>query len=346
MAGETGSSPHALNARLLFEALAKEPWRFGFYEALRRIECAMPDRPRIGTSQRPQEDPVRFGQDPSLRFAPSTFSSFEPASGDRPPRLGNLFFGLFGPNGPLPIHLTAFAHDRIRNASDRTFARFADLFHHRMLSLFYRVWASAQPVTNFDRPNADRFVLYLGSLAGMGQPGLLARDEIPDLFRLFMAGRLACQTRNAEGLRCMLQEFFEAPFGIDEFVGEWLDIPRQEHLLLGLSPATATLGRNTVLGSRSWECRHRFRVVAGPLDLEAHERFLPGGSSLRTLIAVVRGYVGDELVFEVQLVLKKDEVPAIQLGRQGRLGWTSWIKGKEFERHAGDVVLTRLPGVA
>ena len=125
----------------LFRSLANEPYRFDFFQALRRLECLSTQSPRLGESASPQEDPIRLGQEPSLAFAPSTLSALQSGKDGRPPRLLVHFMGLLGPNGPLPLHLTEFARDRLRNSDDPTFARFLDVFHHRMLSLFYRAWA-------------------------------------------------------------------------------------------------------------------------------------------------------------------------------------------------------------
>ena len=106
-----------------------------------------------------------------MAFAPSTLSAFEEQAGGRPPRLEQRFFGLLGPNGPLPLHLTEYARDRLRHHGDRTLVRFLDLFHHRLALLFYRAWAEARPTVQHDRPDEDRFATYVGSLAGYGSPG-------------------------------------------------------------------------------------------------------------------------------------------------------------------------------
>jgi type VI secretion system protein ImpH len=125
----------------LFEILAASPWANGFYQALRRIEAETPDRPRLGRSTRPRQDVLRLAQEPSAIFASAPLSAFDPAEEGRPPRLTVHFFGLFGPDGPLPLHLTDYARDRRRNHRDPSFQRFADIFHHRALSLFWRAWA-------------------------------------------------------------------------------------------------------------------------------------------------------------------------------------------------------------
>ncbi len=105
---------------ILLKRLQRAPYSFGFFEALRQIECAYPEKARIGTSSRPVEDPVRFGQEASMAFAPSTLSSLTLSKKGFPPRLSVLFFGLFGPNGPLPLHLTEYARSRERNEGDAT----------------------------------------------------------------------------------------------------------------------------------------------------------------------------------------------------------------------------------
>ena len=92
---------------------------------------------------------------PACSVEPSAaLASFESRKG-APPRLQVRLFGLFGPNGPLPLHLTEYARERLRLAGDPTFARFCDIFHHRFLALFYRAWAQAQPHVNRDRPKDE-----------------------------------------------------------------------------------------------------------------------------------------------------------------------------------------------
>ena len=146
----------ALNASLL-----REPARFDFLRTLRRLEAAHVSKPRLGESFKAKDEPVRLGQEPDTRFAPATIAGFNQGTGGRAPRLLVYFLGLLGPNGPLPIHLTEYARDRLRNADDPTFARFLDVFNHRMLELFYRAWAQAHPTVSFDRPERGRFRVYL-----------------------------------------------------------------------------------------------------------------------------------------------------------------------------------------
>jgi type VI secretion system protein ImpH len=253
------------------------------------------------------------------------------------------FLGLLGPNGPLPLHLTEYARDRMRNEQDPTFARFLDLFHHRMLSLFFRAWADSEPTVNYDRPETDRFALYVGALFGLGMPALRDRDAMPDGAKLHYAGRLVCQTRHAEGLQHMLQDYFRMPARLEEFVGCWINLPANCLCRLGASRRTGSLGQTTTIGARVWDCQQHFRVVMGPMDYDRYRQFLPGGDSLRRLAAFVRNYVGDELGWDLQLILKKEQTPPPELSMGGCVGWTTWLHGRPPREDPDDLVLQPQP---
>jgi hypothetical protein len=96
--------------------LRQRPYAFHVFQALRRLECAYRELPRLGKSTRLSDDPLRLTQEPSLAFAPSTLAAFKPGNEQHPPRLSEYFLGLFGPQGPLPLHLTEYARKRFRVA--------------------------------------------------------------------------------------------------------------------------------------------------------------------------------------------------------------------------------------
>lgn len=319
--------------------LSREPWRFGFYYALRRLDSMQPERPRIGATARPADDPIRLGQQPSLRFAPTELAAMEWPSAGQSPRLLVYFLGLLGPNGPLPLHLTEYARERKRNAGDPTLARFLDTFHHRMLSLFYRAWAQAQPAVSFDRPDQDRFGSYLASLGGTGMPAFQGRDAMPDLAKRHFAGHLSCQTRHPEGLASIVGGLLGLPTRIQEFVGCWLTLPPDCRIRLGETPRTGALGQTVTLGSRVWDLQSKFRVRIGPLCLRDYASLLPGGTALPKVTSAVRNYAGDAIDWELSPVLAQSEIPPLRLGAGNRLGWTSWLASGPLGRDGDDLKL-------
>lgn len=318
--------------------LLEKAERMDFLQILRLIENAHPDKPRIGASLRARDDAVRFGQDPSLAFEPTAVRGFAPASSERRARLAVNFIGLLGPNGPLPLHLTEYARERARNGGDATLAAFFDVFHHRIVSLHYRARAQAEPALSLDRQEADRFGDYVGSLFGIGSPALRGRDEIGDFAKLHFAGLMANQRRPAAGLVTILRAYFKLPVEIEQFVGHWMKIPLDGQTRIGVQERGNRLGSSAVLGRTVWDCQHKFRLVIGPLDYDDYQRMLPGGDSMRRLLAWVRNYAGLVLDWDVRLILKQEQVPRLALGAR-RLGWTTFLASAPARRDANQLLI-------
>jgi type VI secretion system protein ImpH len=322
MADDSGPPPRDLT---WLERLAADATGFDFYVALRRFDASFPERPRLGDSERPSEELVRIGQIPSTSFEPNELRHFAPGEESSPGRLTVGFLGLWGPNGPLPIHMTEYARDRLRHVGDATLTRFADVFHHRMLLLFYRAWAKAQPTVALDRPEEDRFALYLGALMGLGLKATQGSGSRQDRAPLHYAGLLGGSTRHADGLRDIVADHFGLPTRVEEFVGEWLDIPDDARWVLGVSRDTGTFGKTIVLGARVWSRTHKFRIVLGPLDARQFEGMLPGSGVVARLGEMVRLYTNDEWDWEIRLILAETATYRMRLGGPGRLGWTTRI---------------------
>ena len=318
--------------------LRAEPARFNLFTALRLLDAADPRRPRLGEARRAGDEAVRLGQPPHLHFPLSSVAAFK-AGGDRRPRLLTYAFGLFGPQGPLPLHVTRDAFSRLRHASDSTLADFCDVFHHRLLTLYWRAYAKARPAVEQDRPAASRFRNRIGAVAGLVGPELQGRTPVPDNFSLFAAGLLALQARPAEALSRLVTLFFAVPVTIQEFVGAWLDIPVPARTRVGLATGNARLGLDTVVGARVYVRQHRIRLVLGPLSLAQFASFLPDQDARPKLVALVRRIAGLETDWDMQLLLRRDQVPGTALDGATRLGWTSWLAVRQRPRDADDVIM-------
>ena len=108
--------------------------------------------------------------------------------------------------------------------------------------------------------------------------------------------------------------------------------------------AAGALGRlDDRSGSASGSRQHKFRIVLGPLSRAQFERMLPGGGSLQQLTALVRNYAGDELRWDVRLILDEQTEAAGELGRSARLGWTHVARrAAEAGNDAEDLILIRV----
>ena len=324
-----GASAQASALQALFDSVQTEPWAHDFFALLRRVDALRPGFPRTGQARRPQHEALRLGQVPELDFAPAALAKFEQRE-NAAPRLGVRFFGLLGPQGPMPLHFTEYVRDRLRQHADSTLTHFLDLFHHRLLSLFYRAWAQAQPTVHLDRPGDDRYTAWLAACAGLPAQG---GDALPHAALVYQAGNLAGRSRHPEALCKTLQQYFGVAVSLRSHVGHWLQIERTDRSRLGharnrserTAIPNAALGRSANLGHKAWDRQYRFRLHVGPLDLARYLSFLPGGSAWPPLLEWVRMLASPGLQWDLQLALHPHERPPPRLGRHVRLGLTAWL---------------------
>ena len=329
---------HARRERL-FAKLSAEPWAHDFFAVLRQIESLSPDKPRLGAALRPSAEAIRIGQDPELDFAPAALMSF--TTEGRRPRLGARFFGLFGPMGPLPLHITEYARDRLRNHADPTFARFADVFHHRALLLFYRAWAQSQPAVQADRADDDQFAKWVSALFGQAPQSMRRADAVPDAAKRHVSGHLAAGTRSPESIAKVLRQYFDVPIRIEPYVGHWMPLRAEDRSRLGRPGArrSAPLGVSVVAGAKVWDRQYKLRLHIGPLTLSQYQQFLPGQPSLIALRDWMHQLLGFEMLWDVRLVLKGAEVPALAVGGKTALGRSTWLGRKTPHPDRGELHL-------
>jgi|GEM_PF-254066 len=295
--------------------------------ALRRLECSDPSRPRLGRAVRLSEEVVRLSQTVSLGFGGQSLVRLERVEGPRPWRLHCRYPGLFGSSGPLPLHLTEEADRRARHDRDASTREFIDLFNHRLIALFYRAWADAEPAIAGDRPDENPFADMLGALGGFIEPASRGRDAVPDALRQGSAMWFGPSARSPDGLRALLRRHLGIDARVVESSGGWTPLPEGARCALGGGGRRDRhrLGEH-LLGRRGWCANGTFRLVVRVPDLEAFESLSRAGRSLDVLGDLVRTYVGDELAWELELALPATAARPVTLGSRGaRLGRDAWL---------------------
>lgn len=341
----TTSRPQDLDVSRSFlgKELREHPGWFDYFQAVRLMHRMLPDREPVGRFAPPSREVLRFAANNLLAFPPSQIQTLD-WSADGPARMKVNFMGLTGPMGVLPYSYTELIRDRNR-LKDHTLEDFFDLFNHRMISLFYQAWEKYRFFVAYEREEQDRFSRYLMSFVGLGTPGLERRQAVADESLLFYCGLFSMQPRSAAALRQVLADYFDVPVEIEQFVGAWRPLdPSNQCRMEGGVPYSDQVGMGAIAGDEIWERQSRGRIRLGPLSAHQYLSFLPIGDAWEPLRAITTFFTGGEIEFEVQLVLKCDEVPSCELRGQGSraplLGWFSWIKsGPAFGRDPGDTVL-------
>lgn len=339
----SGRSENTALARWpIADLLDREPYLFEFFQAIRLMARMEPQRKVVGGFHNPAAEVVRFGANPDVSFPASAIQSLELREG-KPSLMRVNFMGLQGPLGVLPRSYCELVNERIR-ARDTTLRDFFDLFNHRIISLFYQAWEKFHFQIPYERGERDRFSHYVLALLGLDTPGLQNRQDVADESLLFYGGLLSMHSRSATGLRQVLGDYFSVPVEIEQFVGAWYPVELESQCSLGENGGySEQLGLGAVVGNEIWDQQSRVRIQLGPLTLEQYVDFLPGHEGHRQLRSLTRFYTGGEYDVEVQLILRRQEVPACELKPQDgdgqQLGWTSWMKSAEFTHDAGETVL-------
>jgi type VI secretion system protein ImpH len=301
--------------------LKAEPWRFDYFALLRHLERMFKDQPRIGDSAAAREEFVRLGQDPFMEFPASNVARVDQDE-EKTLKVFVRHLGLLGPQGALPLATTEEAY-HYALAEDDAFPRFLDLFNHRFIQLFFRAWADSRPIAQHDRPDADRFVAYIGSAIGIGSRPYHNLDSLPDGAKLSFAGLLGAQAKSASRLAAAIRGIFGVRAEVEEFVGSRLVIEASEWTLLGRG--YNVLGEDTLLGRSIFSVQDKIRIRIFSENLAQYVRFLPTGDLCEPLADLVFFYNGEQLDYDVELAIPAGAAEPIRLGRFGQLGWTTWM---------------------
>jgi len=332
--------------RALRKLLEDEPFRVRFFQAVRLLQRMEQEREPVGGFAKPQEETIRFSSLPSLSFPPSELYDLQRMSNGQI-EITVQFMGLCAALSALPAMYTELVLTRIRE-KDRAMAEFFDIFNHRLLSLFYRAWEKHHFYVGMETGVEDKLTFRLLDVLGLGVEALRKRSVILDETCVFYAGLLGRHVRTATGLRQILEDFFDVSVHVHQFAGTWRPLPRENQTFLyGFGTVSEQLGFGVVAGEEVWDQHGRIRLTFGPLTFNRYQEFLPGQPAHRELSSFMKFYSDGAYETEVQLILRREEVPACGLAARGTeppsLGLVSWLKTRP-RTHNADEAMFLLPG--
>ena len=330
-------------------ALSSRPGLYSFYGAVRRLEQLSPDSPRIGTREAALHPAVHFAQVPHLYFPPSELFGYTASSSAgtapsstasgiptttaanttatttggsvtaAPAAAGTLqvyFFGLFGPNGALPLSLTEYVHERSHHYYDLTMQRFADIFHDRLISRFYRAGTTSQAAASYARERGATLGSAAAALSGVPSPRTGA--ILPAPAPVTHARDLAEKNRPGT-LQHLLEQFFELPVTVREHSPCHLPIREEYRCQLGRT-GTCELGRSTLLGDRQRSISEQVTLEIGPISYKQYSRFLPGSTGHRRLQTWLRLMSSRPLSWKLRFHIITASIPNPALDGTCQLG--------------------------
>lgn len=327
-----GSETPALAARI-----REEPYLFGFFQLVHLLETWQGRPVRAGHGGPMRAEALRFAPEASLAFASSDVRRVhEPGERDRTDDRGRAvepgwafrvivsFLGLYGVASPTPVYLTEML--TATDVDPYELADFLDLFNHRTISLYYRAWQKYRHPYRYEPGGKDELSGYLLSFIGLGDPAVRQRTGVPTSRLLRYLGLLALPTRPPVGLELAASDRFGSlPARVEERLFRWVPIPPEARNAIGRK--NSTLGRDLSVGERVPDRAGKFRLALGPLTWKEYLSLLPDQKDFADLERLTALWAGDRFAYDFELVLKKEEVPELELSSNSppRLGWTSWV---------------------
>jgi type VI secretion system protein ImpH len=307
------------------------------------LELAAPDAPPLGTTDSPAADPIRFRSRAQLGFPGREIDAVRYDSDNLAarPSVVTTFLGLYGVDARMPAYFVDEVAQN-RDGAERLSA-FLDLFHHRVITQYYRVARKYRYPVGFRRDGTDPVSRYLLSFAGFGfststrigtsasgppaaaeqQESSSARrqfSEVADKRRLLSMLGLAMQkTRTAEGLAGVLRHAVpDATIAVEEFHPVWREVDAVE---------PAALGEQCLLGRGFYDRANTVRVVITPASREMVLALVPGQPAHREVMALLRFYLGYESEADLEMHVRPDLMPKPMLEpRQANLGFTAQLE--------------------
>lgn len=311
-------------------ALTKDARRYSFYRLVYLLERAFPKAPPVGQLGPPGDERMRLRPDVLLNFAPGDIQEVAPvklADGVERVRVTSTFMGLYGAASPMPpLYVEKIALDDYQGGPQPA-REFLDVLHHRLLSLTYRAWTKYRFAVMYRRKGLDPFTRRM--LCAVGIDGVRDDDAALSRFlKLRYAPLLATKSRSVRGLSVVLEDLFgHVGVRVDQFIGHWTRIEKHNRNKLGMM--NHQLGESLTIGRYVYDGTGRFNVALGPLSYEDYLTFLPGGRRRPLLRAVVSTFTRGQQDVMLELSVKTDDAPRLQLGnpRAATLKRTAWLGG-------------------
>lgn len=186
----------------LTDRLAPDIARINFYRFCQLLEQSQQNAP-LGSTDSPATDAVRFRPHPGMGFPVSELKNVERDVGNPDaPHGAHHFLGLYGVDSPLPTAYLDYITQR-HDGHDAVMA-FLDIFNHRFITQYYRIWRKYNYPASFEAGAVDDISRCLLGLIGLGIPGSENHIATPVSRFLALLSVMRLPTRTAEGVTALV----------------------------------------------------------------------------------------------------------------------------------------------
>lgn len=279
---------------------------------------------KLGSTASPADDPVRFRPWPGMGFPVSELRATEQDVDrpDSPPTVRTTFMGLYGVDSPLPSgYLDDIAQ---RREGHDALEHFLDIFNHRVMTQFYRIWRKYSYPATFEAGGTDPTSQCLLGLMGMGIPGTGKHIATPVSRFLSLLGIMRQPGRTAEGVQALVRQLTQHTRAVVTPHSPRRVAVAQPAVLTCKAPAR--LDGRTLMGSTAVDVNSQLLIALHTDNEQDAQRWLPGGELYADLQVMLRVYLGWRYRARITLTVPTKLLPPAQLGdNRLRAGLTAVI---------------------
>jgi len=320
----------------LVKRLLNEYFDFSFFQAVSLLESFYNIQiPQMHKTEHPEKELLKFSVIPSRTFPPNKGISGLTIENEAPVKyLMNVsFMGLIGPSGVLPEWYDFMAYRRYhliyksdyynklekyqeqeKQSYQYGLVDFLNIFHHRLLSLFYLAWKNSQ----IQNKHYKKFIYSISA-----KPAYEKKQDkqLDILFSGF--SRFFSQIRpSVHNIQTILSFFTQQQIQIEQFIPQLTPVSTNDQIMIG--KRNNVLGNAMVCGNKVWDCQTKFRILMGPASFDDMLDYLPDHSrrpskKMIFLYKLVRMIVGQEYEFDISLVIKKGTIYHVELHKSKKL---------------------------
>ncbi|BBZ88572.1 type VI secretion system baseplate subunit TssG [Enterobacter asburiae] len=315
------------SARLIAQLGDRLPY-INFYRFCQLLEQSQPDKPVTGSTWQVRHEPVRFRPHPGMGFPASEIKGIEQSEHSHlPPNVRITFMGLYGVESPLPTHYIDDITQR-REGYEAT-ADFLDIFNHRLIAQYYRIWRKYSYPATFEEGGKDKISQYLLGLAGLGIDG--CAQNIATLASRFLAllPVMLLPGRTAEGMTSLVRLL--APNTLAKiWHHDKRRVPVKKPLVMSVSQPV-TLTNRPVMGNYATDVNSQVLMRLTTTDSTEVLGWLPGGELHSDLMTLLYVYLGTRLDVRLQLSVDRSLLPDVTMNIKpdagaGQLGRTAVMR--------------------
>ncbi|MBV6820163.1 type VI secretion system baseplate subunit TssG [Rahnella sp. PD12R] len=303
----------------LNDRVERDIGRINFYRFCQLLEHS--GNPPLGSTANPADDPVRFRPHPGMGFPVSELKALErdAENPDAPPTVRTTFMGLYGVDSPLP---TSYIDDITQQRDGHeALEGFLDIFNHRIMTQFYRIWRKYSYPATFEAGGADNTSQSLLGLIGMGIPGTQRHLATPTSRFLALLGVMRQPGRTAEGVQALVQLL--APRTRADVTPHCLRSVRITTPMSFADEGARWLDGDTLMGDEGTDANSQLLISLHTADSDEAADWLPDGALYADFQVLLRVYLGWRYGARLELTVPTRLLPAPVLGDNPfRLGLT------------------------